>query len=92
MCPRCGADLVERQRSGVTIDVCVGCRGVWLDRGELEKLVALSGRESEEQARYQGPPAGDPRYGSGYPDERRPPDSDRRPYTKKKSSWLDIFD
>jgi Zn-finger nucleic acid-binding protein len=42
-CPRCHtAELVERDRDGVTIDVCNGCRGIWLDRGELEKLIARS--------------------------------------------------
>jgi Zn-finger nucleic acid-binding protein len=40
-CPRCHtAELVERDRDGVLIDVCNGCRGVWLDRGELDKLIA----------------------------------------------------
>jgi Zn-finger nucleic acid-binding protein len=36
--------LRERDRSGIEIDVCPQCRGVWLDRGELEKLMA---RESQ---------------------------------------------
>ena len=35
-CPRDGSELVEVERSGVTIDACPTCRGVWLDRGELE--------------------------------------------------------
>ena len=40
-CPRCDVeDLTEKSRDGVTIDVCKGCRGVWLDRGELERLIA----------------------------------------------------
>jgi uncharacterized protein len=40
-CPVCNNDLVEVTRSGVAIDVCRTCRGIWLDRGELEKLIAL---------------------------------------------------
>lgn len=32
--------MVERERDGVTIDVCEDCRGIWLDRGELEKLLS----------------------------------------------------
>jgi Zn-finger nucleic acid-binding protein len=45
-CPRCeNAVLDERDRDGVTIDVCAACRGVWLDRGELEKLIARAGAE-----------------------------------------------
>lgn len=34
--------MVEIDRDGVTIDRCEKCRGVWLDRGELEKLIARS--------------------------------------------------
>lgn len=52
-CPRCddGA-LDERERSGVTVDVCTKCRGVWLDRGELEKVLAHAKRELEEERAY----------------------------------------
>ena len=39
-CPRDGAVLVEVERNGVTIDACPTCRGIWLDRGELEELIA----------------------------------------------------
>ena len=38
-CPACGGDLVEIERSGVRVDACRSCRGVWLDRGELDKVV-----------------------------------------------------
>jgi Zn-finger nucleic acid-binding protein len=38
-CPSCGGSLVELERSGVHIDACRNCRGVWLDRGELERIV-----------------------------------------------------
>jgi Zn-finger nucleic acid-binding protein len=40
-CPRCETSgLDEKDRDGVTVDVCQKCRGIWLDRGELEKLIA----------------------------------------------------
>jgi Zn-finger nucleic acid-binding protein len=42
-CPRCDrsdTQLEELDRDGVTIDRCTSCRGIWLDRGELEKLLA----------------------------------------------------
>jgi Zn-finger nucleic acid-binding protein len=91
-CPRCDTTVLdERERNGVTVDVCPRCRGVWLDRGELEKMLAFATREVEqERARY------------GY--EREPPSSDRRGYPpgdprygrSRKKSWLenlgDIFD
>lgn len=48
-CPRCdGAELDEREREGVTVDVCRACRGVWLDRGELEKILARAARYDED--------------------------------------------
>ena len=37
-CPSCQNTLRERQRNDVMLDICPGCGGVWLDRGELEKL------------------------------------------------------
>ena len=39
VCPSCGGELVELDRSGVRIDACRNCRGVWLDRGELERIL-----------------------------------------------------
>ncbi len=41
-CPKCGADLHEVVFRGVKIDRCLGCDGVWLDEGELEKLAGTS--------------------------------------------------
>ncbi|MGH2714113.1 MAG: zf-TFIIB domain-containing protein [Thermoleophilaceae bacterium] len=38
-CPACGAELVELERAGVRIDACRQCRGVWLDRGELDQVL-----------------------------------------------------
>lgn len=40
-CPSCTVTLVPVERSGVLIDACPSCRGIWLDRGELDKLIAL---------------------------------------------------
>lgn len=42
-CPHCPAStLVISERSGIEIDYCPQCRGVWLDRGELDKLIERS--------------------------------------------------
>ena len=38
-CPACGGQLVQVERSGVRIDACRQCRGVFLDRGELEEIL-----------------------------------------------------
>jgi uncharacterized protein len=37
-CPVCSTGMTETEKAGVTIDTCPKCRGVWLDRGELEKI------------------------------------------------------
>ena len=44
-CPTDGATLLMTDRQGVEIDYCPTCRGVWLDRGELDKIVERAGRE-----------------------------------------------
>lgn len=43
--------MQEREREGVVVDACESCRGLWLDRGELEKLVARATREVDELER-----------------------------------------
>ncbi|HEY6078664.1 MAG TPA: zf-TFIIB domain-containing protein [Polyangiaceae bacterium] len=101
-CPRCeNAPLDERERGGLTVDVCGACRGVWLDRGELEKLLTQAKSELESERAYYAaapthdydrePPSSSRRHEPGPP---RGPQHERRPY--KKRSWLDnlgeIFD
>jgi uncharacterized protein len=50
-CPTCGNRLVEVERAEVLIDACPSCRGVWLDRGELDKILVkerqMTGGDSE---------------------------------------------
>lgn len=41
-CPNCNVALVMADRNGVEIDYCPECRGVWLDRGELDKIIERS--------------------------------------------------
>lgn len=80
LCPRCQVDLVISDRQGVEIDYCPRCRGVWLDRGELDKVIERASRFSdgdEEQWRPSAP--------------RRDDDSDHG-YRKRKSFWTELFD
>lgn len=42
-CPNCSDQLKMADRQGVEIDFCPRCRGVWLDRGELDKIIDRSG-------------------------------------------------
>jgi len=41
-CPKCNITLLMTDRQGVEIDYCPQCRGIWLDRGELEKIIERS--------------------------------------------------
>lgn len=40
-CPVCAEKMREIEKLGVEIDICPNCKGVWLDRGELEKILAM---------------------------------------------------
>ncbi|MCA1624271.1 MAG: zf-TFIIB domain-containing protein [Acidobacteria bacterium] len=46
-CPSCNAQLSMTAREGVEIDYCPNCRGVWLDRGELDKIIERSAADTE---------------------------------------------
>jgi len=50
LCPSCGAGMREVERRGVLLDICPQCGGVWLDKGELEKLL---GQAREVERRYE---------------------------------------
>jgi Zn-finger nucleic acid-binding protein len=80
-CPRCETVVLnERDRSDVVVDVCPECRGVWLDRGELEKLISRAQRELEEElreARAPEPPRREERARYEEP-PRRPREEPRR--------------
>lgn len=56
ICPICIMELIPTNRQGVEIDYCSQCRGIWLDRGELEKLIERSTMYQddiyEERSRY----------------------------------------
>ena len=92
-CPVCPeTNLVMADRQGVEIDYCPQCRGVWLDRGELDKLI-----ERSAQYEGQGAPAAAAQQPQHY-QQRRPDfaDSDFRHGSGghyRKKSWLsDFFD
>lgn len=81
-CPKCDADLVISDRQGIEIDFCPKCRGVWLDRGELDKIV-------ERAARYKDRDDDDARRSVERREERY---DDDRHYRKRKSFWTELFD
>jgi Zn-finger nucleic acid-binding protein len=49
LCPVCKVDLVMTERKDVEIDYCPKCRGVWLDRGELDKIIEKSAAHEAQQ-------------------------------------------
>ena len=53
LCPHCRVDLVMSERQGIEIDYCPKCRGVWLDRGELDKIIERSAAEEVQYAQRQ---------------------------------------
>ena len=50
LCPACRVDLVMSDRQGIEIDYCPQCRGVWLDRGELDKIIERNATETASYA------------------------------------------
>lgn len=54
-CPIDGTELVMTDRSGVEIDYCPACRGVWLDRGELDKIIDRSAQPRQAHAQHGQP-------------------------------------
>lgn len=83
-CPVCEVDLLMSERQGVEIDYCPKCRGVWLDRGELDKIIERSLSVAPVQA-GQYPPATFDRH-DGHDGHHG------HPYKHKKSWLSELFD
>ena len=103
-CPVCtDVKLAMSDRQGIEIDYCPQCRGVWLDRGELDKLIERASAELAapppapqaarppplEQPRYEQPRYEQPRYEQPRYDKR---DSDYYRHKKKKNLLGELFD
>jgi Zn-finger nucleic acid-binding protein len=89
-CPHCAdTTLVMTERQGVEIDYCPACRGIWLDRGELDKLLDKASAPSQAAVSNERKVHATP--------HRDFEDSDfheykRQPYGRKKSWLHEIFD
>ncbi|HYD28647.1 zf-TFIIB domain-containing protein [Brevundimonas sp.] len=101
MCPNDNAAMQTLERGGVQFDMCPSCRGVWLDRGELEKLMAAATEEGRASAAAAPQPAAPQPWGQPpQPAYREPPrykddryrDDDYKYRKKKRDSIFDIFD
>ena len=88
LCPLDRTPLVMSERQSIEIDYCPTCRGVWLDRGELDKIIERSATAAQ---RENDPPAAAPAsrppgFGGGYA-------SHDKPYHKRRKSFLEeLFD
>jgi uncharacterized protein len=108
LCPSCKTDLVMSERQGVEIDYCPKCRGVWLDRGELDKIIERADGPGQPPPQAAAAPPFAPNQGLfAQPQPARPPQDDRRYDTrryddddddrrygyKKRKNWLsEMFD
>ena len=89
-CPQCKDNaLVMSERQGIEIDYCPECRGVWLDRGELDKIIAKSAGQQDSWPQQPQAPSQQPhyqqqgqQYGQGH---------GQKPY-RKKSFLEELFD
>ena len=73
-CPHCRTTLLMSERQSVEIDYCPDCRGVWLDRGELDKIIARTTGEDDERPRPSAPPPPERRREPAYDGRDRSPD------------------
>lgn len=81
-CPHCkDPTLVLSERQGIEIDYCPECRGIWLDRGELDKILEKSRAEQSS-----------PNVSQGSHRQEQYRDSYGKPYKRKKSFFEEIFD
>jgi len=96
-CPHCNVNLVMTERSGVEIDYCPQCRGVWLDRGKLDKIIEKAAAVAPAAAPQ---PAPQQVYAPQQPVYQQPPvhhqhsgyDKHHDGYRKKKSILGELFD
>jgi Zn-finger nucleic acid-binding protein len=90
-CPVCAVPLTMSERQNVEIDYCPQCRGAWLDRGELDKIIERSAAEAA-PASASAPPS-QPRGQSYAPvPQQHYGHDDRYKYKRKKSFLEELFD
>lgn len=87
-CPVCKVELKMADRQGVEIDYCPQCRGVWLDRGELDKIIERAAAAYTERRREDDDDDDD-----RYKERRYESEHHRYPYPHKRKSFLgEMFD
>ena len=86
-CPICNVDLVMSERQGIEIDYCPKCRGIWLDRGELDKIIEKAKKEMAQLEHQES----NQDYHRDY-DDRYKHDHHKGYHRKKRSLLFDLFD
>lgn len=98
ICPKCQSQMMTFNRQGVHIEQCDGCRGIFLDRGELERIVDAEQRHYDMPPHYGGyrPDSPPPYYGSHAPHRGGHYSDSPPPYgggRRRKRSFLEgLFD
>jgi len=93
LCPVCpGVELKMTDRQGVEIDYCSKCRGVWLDRGELDKIIELSTLQRPAVGGRRPEDADDDRDDRNDRDDRGLRDDRDRGRRRRKSMLGELFD
>ena len=88
-CPVCRVPLAMSDRQGIEIDYCPQCRGVWLDRGELDKIIERSVPQTATPSAPQPVSAPPPQQGYA----QQPWGGQPHYHHKRRKSWLEeIFD
>ena len=92
-CPVDGATLVMSERSGIEIDYCPTCRGVWLDRGELDKIIERNAETSAPAAQPAPAPPQQQQAPWGQQRDTRGHDGyGQRPPKRRKGFLEELFD
>ncbi|UCI34948.1 zf-TFIIB domain-containing protein [Mesorhizobium sp. B4-1-4] len=91
VCPSCRVALVMSERQGIEIDYCPQCRGVWLDRGELDKIIERSSKDAAPAPQPRPAPFAQPQYSQGRDDDYSRSHGHRYP-KRKKSFFEELFD
>ena len=95
-CPACrNVQLLMSERQGIEIDYCPSCRGVWLDRGELDKIIERSAENTAAQPSSQQTQVQPPQmqHQTGYGYQQPQGHYQQRPYKKKREGFLgELFD
>jgi len=99
-CPNCNETLLMTERQRIEIDYCPNCRGIWLDKGELDKLLEQAGNDNDssyannrESSNYDKYERENYQSQQHYSDNRHQSDNHKYQHGRKKKSFLsDLFD